>query len=379
MRLTIISHTPHYRTTFGDVVGWGPTVREINHLTCLFSEIIHLAPLHNGEAPNTGIQYLSNVKYVPLKPSGGKSFTDKTGVLMAAVYNATIIYRHYKRGGWFHLRAPANLMLYALPLLKVCGVQQGWIKFAGSWRDDNIPVTYKWQRRWLRKYFKFLKVTVNGKVIDDPPHILGFENPCLNISELDLANSAFRDKKYEKKLQLCFVGQLEVEKGIINLLKALLILDKEDSIQTLNIVGDGSLRGEVERMARSFKKINVKMHGYLQRQEINTIYAKSHINILPSESEGFPKVIAEGAAYGAIPVVTDMSSLSEYIHENNGRLLANNSSEEIIKVVRELFQLDPVELQNLASNAIEIASLFTYERYIQRITKDIMCLEPDEV
>ncbi|MBV6429343.1 MAG: hypothetical protein KIPDCIKN_03894 [Haliscomenobacter sp.] len=375
MRLTIISHTPHYQTSDGGVSGWGPTVREINHLAGLFSEIIHLAPLLEGEAPKSSLAYVANVRHVPLRASGGKSFLDKAGVLKAAIYNSFIIWRCYREEGWFHLRAPANIMFYALPLLKFSGVKHCWIKFAGSWRDLNIPLTYRWQRHWLRNNFNSFVVTVNGRLPDDPPHVLGFENPCLSISEIEDAKLDFSNKDYTGKIQICFVGQLEPGKGVMNLLEGILPLDAESKVHSLHVIGDGSLRGEVEAISNLFKNIQVHLHGYLQRHEINLIYANSHINILPSESEGFPKVIAEGAAYGAIPVVTNISSLSEYINNSNGRLLTSNNPEQIRKTVKELILMNGNELKLMASNALELSKQFTYERYSARIIREIVGLE----
>jgi hypothetical protein len=43
MRLLIISHTPHYHRD-GEIVGWGATVREIDHLAALFESVVHIAP-----------------------------------------------------------------------------------------------------------------------------------------------------------------------------------------------------------------------------------------------------------------------------------------------------------------------------------------------
>ena len=38
MKLTIISHTEHYKLSDGTLVGWGPTITEINHLAEIFDE-----------------------------------------------------------------------------------------------------------------------------------------------------------------------------------------------------------------------------------------------------------------------------------------------------------------------------------------------------
>ena len=48
MKLVVISHTEHFINSQGEVVGWGPTVIEINHLLDLFEEIVHIAVLNKS-------------------------------------------------------------------------------------------------------------------------------------------------------------------------------------------------------------------------------------------------------------------------------------------------------------------------------------------
>lgn len=82
--LLIVSHTPHYKR-MGQVVGWGPTVREIDQLANLFEKIIHLAVLYHGDAPASSLSYQSqNVEFIPVIPSGGDSLIEKLGVLCAS-------------------------------------------------------------------------------------------------------------------------------------------------------------------------------------------------------------------------------------------------------------------------------------------------------
>ncbi|MEJ7712203.1 MAG: hypothetical protein WKF84_20655 [Pyrinomonadaceae bacterium] len=49
MKLLIVSHTPHYWRS-GELVGWGPTIREIDQLASLFKQVFTWLALHN-EAP----------------------------------------------------------------------------------------------------------------------------------------------------------------------------------------------------------------------------------------------------------------------------------------------------------------------------------------
>ena len=63
-------------------MGWGATVREIDHLATLFDEIVHLAPLYSGSPPGSALSYeATNVRVRPVTPAGGTSIFSKVGVL----------------------------------------------------------------------------------------------------------------------------------------------------------------------------------------------------------------------------------------------------------------------------------------------------------
>ena len=75
MKIAIISHTEHYRDSSGKIRGWGPTIKEINKLAVVSNSIVHIAPFHNGNAPDSSLSYSAkNINYLPLRPSGGKGY-----------------------------------------------------------------------------------------------------------------------------------------------------------------------------------------------------------------------------------------------------------------------------------------------------------------
>src|SRR6266498_2960992 len=59
MNLLIISGMPHYMRN-GQVVGWGPTALEIDHLATVTDTIRHIAPLYPGAPPLSAIPYRSS-------------------------------------------------------------------------------------------------------------------------------------------------------------------------------------------------------------------------------------------------------------------------------------------------------------------------------
>src|SRR5690606_14702914 len=78
----------------------------------------------------------------------------------------------------------------------------------------------------------------------------------------------------------------------------------------LDLVGDGEERPDFERRARALGIDGaVRFHGWLPRAEINPIYAVAHCMLLPSRSEGWPKVLREAMAFGVVPVASAVGSL----------------------------------------------------------------------
>ena len=62
---------------------------------------------------------------------------------------------------------------------------------------------------------------------------------------------------------------------------------------------------------------------------LNLIYLKCQILILPSYSEGFPKVIPESAAYGCVSIVSDVGSIKHYVKKDHGILLKKSNTDGV--------------------------------------------------
>src|SRR5579864_5280511 len=122
MRLLIISHTPHVLLD-GRHAGWGPTVREIDYLAGIFSEVVHLAPVHepSEELNSSAVHYRApNVRVRPVRPAGGFKWQDKLKILTAFPHYAREILQASKRADVIHVRCPANISFFALVLLAIC-------------------------------------------------------------------------------------------------------------------------------------------------------------------------------------------------------------------------------------------------------------------
>jgi glycosyltransferase involved in cell wall biosynthesis len=158
---------------------------------------------------------------------------------------------------------------------------------------------------------------------------------------------------------------------VVELVEAMELLKYPERFSELIIVGDGELMGQVQTLLDKRSGVKIKLAGFLNRLQIEELYSQSHIIALPSKSEGFPKVIAEGAAYGCIPLVTNISSLGQYIKPKiNGFLLKDNGPNTIAQILDEI-STSP-DLKKISEKATELGGRFTYEYYRQRIVKEIL-------
>lgn len=363
MKLLVISHTEHYMVD-NEVRGWNATIREIDQLAAIFEQVIHLAPLHKTTAPPSSAAYTAkNLSYQSLIPSGGDGIWNKLGILFYAIPNLIRINKACRKADMIHFRAPTNLGVYVLPFLWFYRHKMQWVKYAGNWVQENKPWSYRFQQWWMLKNFNNGIGTINGHWPNQPKHLHTFENPCLSQIELKIAQQTRHN--WNEKLIICFAASLNPEKGGLKILEALQkIKEVGNRIEKVIFAGDGMERNRIENFKSN---IPFEMKGYLNKKEVFEMFANSHIIILPSRNEGFPKTIAEAMAFGCIPVVTDVSCIGQYINKSNGHLLADDQVATLEIAIRDLIKEKSETLHAKSEEAKKIADLFTYEHYLSKL------------
>lgn len=371
MKIAIISHTEHYCGDDGIIVGWGPTVREINHLAAEFEMIYHIAPLHDGLPPTGSMCYeMDNIRFIPLRPSGGDSLSGKLSVITNAWHNVGVVRKTLKDVDCFQFRAPTGMGVYMLPWLYLFSGTKGWSKYAGNWTQRNPPLAYAFQR-WMLQKNKKHKVTINGEWPNQPKHCLSFENPCLTLDERKVGKEIIIRKDYSGVLNFCFIGRLEEAKGVGLIIEAFKLIGINERIGKIHFIGDGPDRQNYLCQATPIIDKCV-FHGFVKRTDIKAILAECHLFLLPSESEGFPKAIAEAANYGCIPIVSDVSCIGQYVKNGyNGYLIPeeNRTAMMLVTIIEEL--LLNHRLSQMAEKAWDLSEKFTFEYYIKRIKFEV--------
>ncbi len=378
-RLAIISHTEHYISKNGDIVGWGPTVNELNHLLEIFDVIYHVAMFHEKPPPPSSLPYQSNkIIFVPLPALGGKTMGDKVKILTNAFKVIRIVNDTLKKADCFQLRTPTGIGVCLIPYLTLFVKKKGWYKYAGNWNQKQPPLGYRFQRWFLKNQSR--KVTINGKWPDQPNNCITFENPCLSNLDLLVGQELIEEKTIEGNIQMCYVGRLETPKGVGHIIAAIGKLSEAEKkrISAVHLVGNGA---EVERFKLLSKStgVNFIFHGFLSRVDVFKIYKKSQVFLMPTTaSEGFPKVIAEAMNFGCLPVVSTISSIGQYIKDmETGLCIENVNNQEVLSTIKRIFQLKNRDYQNMMCNQRDTVNRFTFEHYNQRIVHDILMAEEE--
>ena len=116
--------------------------------------------------------------------------------------------------------------------------------------------------------------------------------------------------------RLIAVGQLESNgKGIDILLRAFQLAQREVDDLELVILGDGSLRAELEKLAESLGvDKRVTFVGFVStREELANWLDQSHLLVMPSRYEGLPRSAVEAQARGLPCLASDVGGLPEVV------------------------------------------------------------------
>lgn len=144
----------------------------------------------------------------------------------------------------------------------------------------------------------------------------------------------------EDNLRLVCVGRLSEQKGQFLLVEAAKTLRDAGMKFELILVGDGELRGDIERLIQAAGLQNcVRLIGWQTSQQVRDWLQKSRAFVLPSFAEGLPVSIMEAFAAGRPVVSTYIAGTPELVRPGeNGWLVPAGSSEALAAALKEVLQ-----------------------------------------
>jgi glycosyltransferase involved in cell wall biosynthesis len=199
-------------------------------------------------------------------------------------------------------------------------------------------------------------------------------NAVYNIVVSVISENQIKDESPDfnvlKEPRLLYIGRLSSEKGIAVLLKAVLQLKRKYKLGTeLTIAGSGPKEYQLKEYAKTLG-IGKDVHfiGYVRdNAKLSRLYQDSDVFILPSYTEGVPKVILEAMANGLPVVATSVGGIPEIIQNGlNGLLVPTEDAEAICDSVYRLLNNEKLRLK-MRESALETVRKFTLEKQTENI------------
>lgn len=118
--------------------------------------------------------------------------------------------------------------------------------------------------------------------------------------------------------------------------------------------------------------INTRFLGFVEQELVHKELQEAHFLVLPSKSEGFPKVVAEAWNYGCIPICSAVGSIPHYLeNEKNGFLMSELNSISLLQTINVAFFLNSKELKKIAKNGSIGSTEFRFENYLKNLEEKI--------
>jgi glycosyltransferase involved in cell wall biosynthesis len=362
MTFVIVTHVPHILEN-NTYYGYAPYVREMNVWIKYVDHVIIVAPLEKKQRTAIYSCYEHhNIAFVTIESFNVLNLKSVFKTIFKIPRITYKIFTNFKKADHIHLRCPGNIGLLASMAQVFFPNKRKTAKYAGNWDPKaKHPISYQLQKSILQNTFltRNMQVLVYGD----------WENSTKNIKSFFTATYKEIDKKtilskdLEGVIKSVFVGTLSIGKRPLYAIQLIENMVNMGFQISLSIYGEGDERSKMEEYIeeKSLKK-NIQLYGNQSAEVIQKAYQESHFVILPSKSEGWPKVIAEGMFWGCVPIATSVSCVPYMLDYGNRGLLLDIDLMKDAKSIQELIKNDN-RYQELSSNAVEWSRKYTLDAF----------------
>lgn len=360
MKFAVFTHAEHFQKD-GRIYAYAPYVREMDLWFSHVDSVEVLAPLTKEKDFPARPYQDEKLQFTSLEAINLLSFRNVFSALYRTPGILWRIFGAMKRADHLHLRCPGNIGLMACLVQMFFPSKPKTVKYAGNWDPKSRqPLSYRLQKWILNNTFlsKNIKVLAYGEWPGQSKNILPFFTA--SFSEND---KICPEKNFSDPFKFLFVGNLVEGKRPLFAVKLIEKLNEAGIVAELSIYGSGS---EEERLksyiSRNSLEGRIFLKGKKDLEELKKAYQESDLVILPSKSEGWPKVLAEGMFYGCVPVATPVSCVPWMLdREKRGILIEPHLEPAISKIKTELADVE--RLRKRSKEACEWSQIFTVEKF----------------
>jgi len=206
-------------------------------------------------------------------------------------------------------------------------------------------------------------VTVVSRVLRDRLSQMGASEEKIHIIPMgtDLQMRFTPAATAKNGCDLLYVGRLNHQKGVHNLIDALPRILKHYPGVQLRIAGEGTARNDLKKKVIELGlEKHVRFLGAVSYDRIHFLYRKTDILIFPSlNAEGFGLVLVEALGCECAVIATDLPAVRHLIKDGEtGLIVTQNNTDELSQRVMHLLN-DPGKRKNLGRSGRE----FVLKRY----------------
>ncbi len=277
-----------------------------------------------------------------------------------------LIYKSIRSANHIHIRCPGNVGLLACLVQIFFPSKIKTAKYAGNWDPTaKRPFSYKLQIWILSNTFltKNMQILVYGEWKNQSKNV----KPFFTATYKEIDKKEIKLKNFEKSINFIFVGMLTKGKHPIYAVQLIEKLHSKFENVNLSIFGEGIERENLDNYmkANNLEKF-IELKGNQNKETLEIAYQNSHFMILPSESEGWPKAVAEAMFWGCLPITTNVSCVANMLDNGNrGILLERNFDQDILQIENLLNNY--YEYQQKVNKAIIWSRKYTLDVFEQEI------------
>jgi len=177
-----------------------------------------------------------------------------------------------------------------------------------------------------------------------------------------------KKKLSERKDIVGFIGRVKREKGVVEFVKTIPLVAKENKNVDFLIGGSGDLLEWVKKECRKIEdkyRVNIAITGWIS-ENLPDYLNELKLLVLPTYGDAFPTIILEAMACGTPVLATSVGGIPDVIKdEKTGFIMANNTPECIAENI--IRALNHQNLEEIAKNARKhIEEKYTYEAAVAR-------------
>jgi glycosyltransferase involved in cell wall biosynthesis len=176
----------------------------------------------------------------------------------------------------------------------------------------------------------------------------------------------FKPKESVKyKNRVVFVGRLNKQKNLINLIDAII-----QTNLTLDIYGEGELRDALQSHAAN-KGAKVNFLGVVNNNELPDLLNQYKYYILPSLFEGMPKTLLEAMSCSLVCIGTNANGINEVIDDGvNGFLSTGFDATNLVDVINKVLAYENID--DIAYQARSLVVDRYSLPYVQQKEKEVL-------